>query len=197
MMRTRQLQRQPIEARVMLSPVTHAVTHQITHTTLPVWATQYTGGLKATGLALPVVCKPQLPAYIADAVAVQVTHALQFPLGMLEVKEQCGHVYLVATKERHVTVDPELPIALLNLGDKYARAFARYAQHLTTIGPYFDRGMTERWWKRAHRLCGKCLAALEQVADKITIEELVYLVLKLQQPLAWPTGKTERDSLAF
>lgn len=171
-----------------LTPITRATTRQIAHSTLPGWATLHAGS------ALPVVYAPRLPAHVVDAVTVQVTHALQFPLSMLTVKEQCGRVYLVATQERHVTVDPELPIALLDLGDRYTRAFARYTRHLATISPYFDWWMTRRWWRRAQRLCDKCLVALEEVADRMAIEELVYLVLKLQRPLAWPTG--ELDSLS-
>jgi len=162
--------------------VTRAGIHQIERYTLPVWA-----DAQARFLTLPIVTEPALCQLTAQSLSVQASHALQVPLAQCEVREQCERVFLVAFAGQK-SVDPELPFALFDLGQRYDRAFQRYAQ---AVAPsvYFT---PHEWWERAKRACDKCLVELERVADRATVAELVYLVLKLQMPLAWPEGYGER-----
>lgn len=169
--------------RMAIQPVTRAVTHQIAYASLPVWAMA-----QASALTLPVVTVPTLCPLAAQSLSVKASHALQMPLAQCNVKEQCGRVCLVGFVERCHDVDPELPFALFDLGQRYDRAFRRYAQAVARSARFEPRD----WWKRAKRLCDKCLAELERVAGRATVAELVYLVLKLQMPLAWPTGYGEQ-----
>lgn len=163
--------------------VTRAVVHQIKRRTLPTWATA-----QASALALPVVTKPTLCPLAAQSLSVKASHALQLPLEQCGVQEQCGRVCLVGFVEMRRDVDPELPFALFDLGQRYDRAFRRYAQIVARFSPFEPR----RWWKQAKGACDKCLTELERVAARATVAELVYLVLKLQMPLAWPQGYGEQ-----
>ena len=160
-----------------------ASAHQIKRFSLPAWATA-----QASALTLPVVTAPTLCPLAAQSLSVKASHAVQMPLAQCAVKEQCGRVCLVSFVEQRRDVDPELPFALFDLGERYDRAFRRYAQSVAMSARFEPRD----WWKRAKRLCDKCLTELERVADRATVAELVYLVLKLQMPLAWPEGYGER-----
>ena len=163
--------------------ITKAVSHQIRRYTLPTWAT-----VQSAALTLPVVTAPVVSALETQALSVKASHALQMPLAQCDVREQCGRVCLVSFVEQRRDTDPELPFALFDLGQRYDHAFRRYAQSVAMSARFEPRD----WWKRAKRLCDKCLAELERVADRATVAELVYLVLKLQMPLAWPEGYGER-----
>lgn len=165
--------------RTVTQPITRAVACQIAHTTLPMWAT-----VQVSALTLPVVMTPTLCPLEVQSLAVRASHALEMPLAQCDVREQCGRVCLVGFVEQHHDADPELPFALFDLGKRYDRAFRRYAQAVARSSRFTPR----EWWKRAKRLCDKCLVELERVADRATVAELVYLVLKLQMPLAWPEG---------
>ncbi len=164
--------------------VTCADRRQISRHTLPSWATA-----QASHSALPVVTKPTLCPLEVQLLSVKASHALEAPLAKCDVREQCERVCLVAFVGQQRDADPELPFALFDLGERYDRAFRRYAQAIALSSRFEPRD----WWRRAKRLCDKCLAELEKVSSRTTVAELVFLVLKLQMPLAWPEGYGEQE----
>jgi len=142
--------------------------------------------LAVTELSLPVVREPEVSSMTRETLAVMASHALGYPLGMCNVRERVGRVYLVGAIELEYHADPELPLCLVNLGEPYERTFRTYFKHVARFVPHQDVGV---WWRRAHKLCARCLDNLEQVAGRLSVQELVYLVVRLQVPLAWPRGK--------
>jgi len=148
------------------------------------WALQ--GIIQARKMPVPFAAHPiAVRESITDAVSIMAAHALASPLGKLEVMETCGRIVLVAVEEQRAPRDPIIPLALVNLGDRYNKAFAKYVRHLARYST------EQRWWNRAYSLCGKVIKALEEVAGALAAEELSYLVMKIQVPLAWPTGRAE------
>lgn len=151
------------------------------------WALQ--GMAQARAITVPFSAHPiAVQEAITDTVSIMAARALAAALGRLEVRETCGRIVLVAVEEHRIQRDPVIPLTLLNLGQQYNRAFAEYVQHLTQ---YMQAVADNRrgWWNKACKLCDKAICALEERAHTLTVEELSYLVTKLQVPLAWPQGR--------
>lgn len=148
-------------------------------------------GLMAPQLDLPIVSSPQLTVAAERQLAIQASHVLQAPLQELEVIEQCGRVCLVGLQRyRQRPVDPVLPFTLVPLGGTYDRAFMGFAAAVEEMARTveYNGEPSEKLWRKARRFCDQCLAALEGIAELLSVEELIYLVQTLQLSLAWPAG---------
>lgn len=149
------------------------------------WATQ--SMVQARAITVPFETHPRVVRdSITDMASIMAARALGYALGEMEVKETCGRVVLVSVKEHQEMRDPVIPLALINLGDRYNQALANYVRHVA----HYLTG--RRWWDRAQGLCDKAIDALQKVAGALSAEELAYLVVKLQVPLAWPQGREEK-----
>ena len=158
--------------------ITRADVRQINYHGVMNWAVALTREVD-----LAIIPASQLrSAALMDMVAVQATNALGSALGSLEIKEAVGRVVLVACEKAASHRDPVIPVTMVPLGRQYNRAYCNYVRHLAR----FHNG--DGWWPKARRLCDKTLGALAKVVGKFTRTELAYLTLKLQAPLAFPTG---------
>lgn len=166
---------------------------RVSYIGLCAWALQ--GIAQARAITVPFTSHPiEVQEAISDTVSIMASRALASALGRLEPRETCGRVVLVAVEEQHVQRDPIIPLALLDLGREYNKAFGKYVQHLVQYQAAIFRGSPQKWWNRACGLCNKTIDALEKAAHVLTIEELSYLVVKLQVPLAWPQGQETTDN---
>jgi hypothetical protein len=126
-----------------------------------------------------------------EMVSVRAANALGSPLASLELKEAVGRVVWVACEKMSLQRDPLIPLVMVYLSRRYEWAYCDYVRH---VARYYAN---ERWWAEARKLCDRVLAALSEVAGRLTRTELAYLVLKLQVPLAWPTGKPEAKEVSW
>ena len=157
---------------------TKADARQISYHGMMSWALALT---REVDLAIMPASQLQSAA-LMDMVAIQAANALGSALGSLEIKEAVGRVVLVACEKVAVRRDPVIPVTMVALGQQYSQAYCKYVRHLARYHNGAD------WWSKARRLCDKTLDALAKAVGKLTRTELAYLVLKLQAPLAFPTG---------
>ena len=160
------------------TPMTRADTHQIGYHGMMNWAVALTQEID-----LAIIPASQLQSVaLLDMVSIRTTNALGAVLASLEIKEAVGRVILVACERATTRRDPVIPVAMMSMGRQYDRAYCNYVRHLAR----YHNG--DDWWPKARRLCDKTLSALAKVIGGLTRTELAYLVLKLQAPLAFPTG---------
>lgn len=169
----------PIAVTTLL---TRAEVSQVSYTGLTNWAMAMA---QEVDLAVVPAASLQSPT-LFDMVSVRTANALGAPLGALEIKEAVGRVVWVACEKAPFQRDPLIPLVMIHLSRRYERTYCDYVRHVAR----YTRD--ERWWAKARKLCDKVMMALNDVTNKLTRVELAYLVLKLQVPLAWPTGMRER-----
>jgi len=158
---------------------------QISYIGLQSWAMQAL--VQARAVVVPFEMHPVVVQdSITDMVSIMAACALGSALGKLEVKETCGRVVWVSVTEHYVQRDPVIPLTLISRGSKYNKALANYVRHVTQ---YVN---DQSWWNKSQKLCDKVIDALQGVAGRLSAEELAYLIVKLQVPLAWPQGREEK-----
>lgn len=159
--------------------VGRARVEQIRYIGLRPWAAaSLIDGLKAV---VPIGTLPAIQQQaVTDIASVMAANAFGSSLHSLKVVEACGRVVLVSAVPYRQTRDPVLPLAMIHTGNGYDRAFAQYAQHLARFTS------DSRWWNQARAYCDAVLYELEKIAARFSVQELAYLVVKLQVPLAWP-----------
>jgi hypothetical protein len=177
---------QVLTPRVAVSSalLTRAEVRQVAYVGLTNWAMAI-----AQEVDRAVVPASQLQSKtLFEMASVRAANALGAPLGSLEVREAVGRVVWVACEKAAYPRDPLMPLVMFYLSRRYERAYCNYVRHVVRYYP-----SNECWWARARKLCDKVMTALGEVTNRLTRTELAYLVLKLQVPLAWPTGKPERQ----